>query len=405
MADEFKNYFRTVGENEGSKCHYPTRLDTYGCGCGHDCRYCYAKSQLSVRNNWNPFDPARADIEKIRRKVKQLEPGQIIRLGGLTDCFQPIEKFHRITYETIKAMNVQRVGYLIVTKSALVADDEYIAIMDKELAHIQISITMTDDALCAKYEKASLPSERIKAIEKLAAAGYDVAVRLSPLIPGYYDPSVINAIKCDKLLVEFLRNDGLIKKWFNIDWSDWTVKESNYGHLTLDRKKELLSDLTNFKEISVCEDCSEHYDYWKDRFNPNSNDCCNLRISADTLAQNEQRRLSEKRIMTKVRFKLQTVFNDGHVICHHNVKQTLLDTVAYVGAEKVRELGIMKNGCKLVSIDESEVSERWKDEVARDVLPNGMHLFCHMSTDAKAKLLQDISDRLGNPYKVEYVEQ
>ena len=302
-------------------------------------------------------------------------------------------------------MNEQRVGYLIVTKSAIVADDEYMAIMDKDLAHIQISITMTDDELCAKYEKASLPSERIKAIEKLAAAGFDVAVRLSPLIPGYYDPAIINAIKCDKLLIEFLRNDGLIKKWFNIDWSDWTVKESNYGHLTLERKKELLAELTNFKEISVCEDCSEHYDYWRDHFNPNPQDCCNLRISKEQLELNEARRLSEKRLMTKVRFKLQTTFKDGHVICHDNVKQTYLDTIAYVGAEKVRNLGIMKNGCKLVSIDESEVADRWKAEVARDVLPNGMHLFCHMSTDAKARLLQEISDRLGNPYIVEYVEE
>lgn len=75
-----------------------------------------------------------------------------------------------------------------------------------------------------------------------------------------------------------------------------------------------------------------------------------------------------------------------------------MDTVSYVGAEKVRELGIMKNGCKLVSIDESEVADRWKKEVTRVVLPNGMHLFCHMSTDAKAKLLQEISDRLGNPF-------
>lgn len=189
MAQEFKNFFRTVGENEGSKCHYPTRLDTYGCGCGHNCAYCYAKSQLSARKSWKPFAPSLPHIVKIRRRVKQLEPGQIIRLGGLTDCFQPIEVDHRITYETIKAMNEQRVGYLIVTKSAMVADDEYIAIMDRELAHIQISITMTDDELCSKYENASLPSERIKAIEKLAAAGFDVAVRLSPLIPGYYDPA------------------------------------------------------------------------------------------------------------------------------------------------------------------------------------------------------------------------
>ena len=153
MIKEFKGFYRTVSDNEGSKCHYPTRLDTYGCGCGHNCSYCYAKSQLNVRKKWNPKSPSVADIEKIRMQVMKLKPCSIIRLGGLTDCFQPIEAIHRVTYETIKILNEYRIGYLIVTKSALVASDEYIAIMDKELAHIQISITMTNDELCAKYEK------------------------------------------------------------------------------------------------------------------------------------------------------------------------------------------------------------------------------------------------------------
>lgn len=404
MAQEFKNFYRKVGLNEGAKCHYPTRLDTYGCGCGHDCRYCYAKSQLSVRYKWKPLDPALADIEKVCRRVKQLEPGTVVRLGGLTDCFQPIEREHRLTYKTIKEMNAQRVGYLIVTKNAMVADDEYMDIYDKELAHIQISITMTDDALCARYEKASPPSERIRAIEKLAAAGFDVAVRLSPLIPGLYDPAVVNAIKCDKLLVEFLRYDGLIKKWFDIDWSEWTVKDANYGHLPLERKQALLAELTNFKEVSVCEDCSEHYDYWRDHFNPNPQDCCNLVIPKSQLEINEARRLSEKRLMTKVRFKLKTTFADGHVICHPNVKQTYMDTIVYAGAERVRALNIMKNGCKLVSTNESEVTEYYRAEVKRDILPNGMHLFCHMSTDAKAKLLEEISVKTGLGFVVEYVE-
>lgn len=78
MIREFKNFYRTVGENEGSKCHYPTRLDTYGCGCGHNCVYCYAKSQLSMRNNWFPSAPSIPDIEKIRRKIKTLEPGPVV---------------------------------------------------------------------------------------------------------------------------------------------------------------------------------------------------------------------------------------------------------------------------------------------------------------------------------------
>lgn len=195
-----------VGGNEGNKCHYPTRLDTYGCGCSHDCMYCYAKSLLGFRKLWNPENPSVADVEKIRRKIAKLpKDTPAIRLGGMTDCFQPIEATHKVTYETIKELNEHRIPYLIVTKSAMVASDEYMNILDKDLAHIQITVTTTDDELAKSYEKASPPSERIKAIEKLQSAGFDVTLRLSPYIPEYVDLEVLNQVKCNKILVEFLR--------------------------------------------------------------------------------------------------------------------------------------------------------------------------------------------------------
>lgn len=276
---EFKSFYKTVGGNEGNKCHYPTRLDTYGCGCGHDCSYCYAKAMLSFRKNWSPENPGIADIEKIRKKCAKIPKGKIVRLGGMTDCFQPIEHIHRNTYETIKSLNENGIGYLIVTKSAMVADDDYIEIMDKNLAHIQVSVTTTDDALSVKYEKASVPSERIKAIEKLYEKGFDVALRLSPLIPGYIDFDKLNAVNCDKILVEFLRVNHWIQKWFDIDYSDYTLKQSGYLHLPLERKLEYLQKITGFKEVSVCDDVDEHYEYFKAHFNPNPDDCCNLRIA------------------------------------------------------------------------------------------------------------------------------
>jgi len=34
---EFQSFFKTVEGGEGGRCKYPTRLDTYGCGCSHDC--------------------------------------------------------------------------------------------------------------------------------------------------------------------------------------------------------------------------------------------------------------------------------------------------------------------------------------------------------------------------------
>lgn len=272
---EFKSFFKKVGGNEGSKCHYPTRLDTYGCGCSHDCKYCYAKSLLNFRKLWNPLDPAVADINKIRKRIAKLDKAEVVRLGGMTDCFQPCEAVHRVTYETIKALNERGIHYLIVTKSAMVA--EYMDVLDKKLAHIQITVTTTDDGLSKTYEKASVPSERIKAIETLEENGYDVALRLSPFIPQYVDYGVLNAVKCRKILVEFLRVNSWIEKWFPIDYSEWTVKQNGYKHLPLDRKIELLKNI-HFEQVTVCEDETEAYAYWQNHFNYNRNDYCNLRM-------------------------------------------------------------------------------------------------------------------------------
>ena len=275
---EYKSFFKKVGGNEGNLCNYSTRLDTYGCGCQHDCKYCYAKSLLSFRGLWNEKEPSVADIEKIKRKLDRIKYQNevILRLGGMTDCFQPIEAVYGVTYETIKALNERGIGYLIVTKSALVASDKYIEVMDKKLAHIQITITSTDDKTALEYEKASQVSERIKAIEKLQKAGFDVQIRLSPYIPQYVDINKINAIKCDKILVEFLRSNSFIRKTFPIDYSEYTVKHGNYNHLELAKKLELLNGIT-IKEVSVCDDVPEHYDYFKENVNKNRDDCCNLR--------------------------------------------------------------------------------------------------------------------------------
>ena len=279
---EYLGFLKTVEGNEGSKCHYPTRLDTYGCGCGHDCSYCYAKDMIinmSGPEGWNPTHPKVADLWRIENRIKRgdLKSGDIVRLGGLTDCFQPVEKKYRTTLETIKILNKYGIGYLIVTKSHMVADEEYLAVMDPELAHIQLTTTTFDAKLAALYEKASTPEKRVDAIEKLQRQGYDVFLRLSPYVDGWIDFDKLNQVQCDKILVEFLRVNTTIARRFNVDIEDFPVREAGYWHMSLEHKLEVLSKVTGFKEITVCDDCTEHYEYFRDHFNPNPKDCCNLR--------------------------------------------------------------------------------------------------------------------------------
>lgn len=277
MEKEFKSFYKEVTGNEGSKCHYNTRLDTYGCGCEHDCSYCYAKSLLNFRKLWDAENPSVADIEKIKKKIKKLPKDKVIRLGGMTDCFANVELRHRVTYHTIEALNEAGIQYLIVTKSDNVAGREYLSVMDKSLAHIQVTITCFDDDMYRKlkYEKAPVPSRRIKAVETLQREGFDVAVRLSPFIPEFVDYDTLNKIKCEKVIVEFLRVNSWIQKWFDIDYTPYTVKEGGYKHMPLERKIELIKNIKG-KKISVCEDESRAYEFWRDNFNPNKDDCCNL---------------------------------------------------------------------------------------------------------------------------------
>lgn len=266
---EYKSFYKEVKGNEGQKCRYNIRLDTYGCGCAHDCSYCYAKSLLNFRGLWDAVTPSVANLEQIERKIKQLPAGSIVRLGGMTDCFQPLEKQMEVTKATIMLLNEHGIRYLIVTKSDLVC--EYMDILDKHLAHIQISATWIP------CEKAVSIERRIKAIETLYDAGFDVAVRLSPYIPQFVDYGRLNSIKCNKIVVEFLRVNHWIKKWLPLDYSEYTVKQSGYEHLPLEKKIEYLSRVTGFDEVSVCEDVSEHFDFWKEAVNFNKDDCCNLR--------------------------------------------------------------------------------------------------------------------------------
>lgn len=280
---EFLSFYKTVSGNEGSLCRYTTRLDTYGCGCAHDCSYCYAKSLLNFRGLWSPQAPRVASMAKIARRIKRIAAGSIIRLGGMTDCLQPAEAQHKVTRATIARMNRAGIGYLIVTKSHLIATDEYLRLLDPNLAHLQITVTNTDDKTALTYEKCSLSSKRLEAVKTLQDAGIDVQLRLSPYIEDFINPKVIQNCGVKRIVVEFLRVNHWIEKWIGdlVDLTPYTMKHGGYRHLSLETKVESINHLRTALpgcSFTVCEDVPEHWAYWREHVNPNPEDCCDLRV-------------------------------------------------------------------------------------------------------------------------------
>lgn len=275
--EEYKSFYKTVGGGEGSRCNYPTRLDMYGKGCQHNCQYCYARSLLGFRSLWDPVQPACADRDKVRKRLDRLEPGTFLRLGGMTDPFQPLESEHHHTEWLIRELNDRGIKYLIVTKSATVADCEAI---DPELGHVQVSVTYTGDKAPEGFELASSPGDRLEAAKRLYERGIDTQIRLSPYIPEYVDLDVILASPVDKILVEFLRVNTFIKRTFpSMDFKAWTVKAGGYNHLPLATKVKMLEPLRGQKRLTICEDHPDHYEYFRANINANPDDCCDLRVA------------------------------------------------------------------------------------------------------------------------------
>ena len=90
---------------------------------------------------------------------------------------------------------------------------------------------------------------------------------------------LITDCKVDKVIVEFLRANAMIKKKMPYyDFSAWNQKQDGYQQLSLSAKKLLLKPLlATGKQISICEDYTPHYKWFVENVNYNKEDCCNLR--------------------------------------------------------------------------------------------------------------------------------
>jgi len=206
-------------------CHYPLRIDTYS-SCFHNCTYCYARDILDRVHLWEPDNVRVADIETIKREIeahilkkrcdgalaKAIQHRIPARLGGLTDCFQPIERKKKVTYQLLNYLNSINYPYLIVTKSNLIAEEVYLKAMRKDLAYIQFTITTLNENTAKLLEpNAPSPKRRIEALKHLHNKGFYIAGRISPIIPNITETDCfevvdeLEALGVPHIIFEFFR--------------------------------------------------------------------------------------------------------------------------------------------------------------------------------------------------------
>ena len=166
-------------------------------GCEHGCIYCFARpthaySGLSSGLDFETKLFAKPDVVE-RLKAELAKPGyrcRMMALGTNTDCYQPIERQHRLMRGILSVLHDCNHPLGIVTKAHLVTRDiDLLAAMAKKnLAHVFVSLTTLDRGLARAMEpRASTPARRLEAIRMLARAGVPTGVMVAPVVPGLTD--------------------------------------------------------------------------------------------------------------------------------------------------------------------------------------------------------------------------
>ena len=192
-------------------CDLPIRFDTY-VGCTHGCKYCFAEKFRDMKDIevGEKAQNLKAFIEGKRGKdTKWCDWNIPIHIGGMSDPLQPIEKTKRIFYECLKVLAETQYPYVVSTKGALLADEEYLSLIEKTNGVIQVSMVCSSyDILergCPTYE------ERLEIVKKVAPRVKRLIIRIQPYMHEVYDEVFNNLSRLKEAGVYGIIIEGM--KW------------------------------------------------------------------------------------------------------------------------------------------------------------------------------------------------
>jgi DNA repair photolyase len=163
-------------------------------GCEHGCAYCFARPYHDYLGWSSGLDFETKILVKTRAPEllraelsgRKWRP-ETVMMSGVTDCYQPAERYFRLTRACLEVLAEFRQPVGIITKNFLVTRDlDLLAELARwQCVSVNISVTTLDADLAGKLEpRAARPEHRLRAIRLLAEAGVPVNVLVAPVIPG-----------------------------------------------------------------------------------------------------------------------------------------------------------------------------------------------------------------------------
>jgi DNA repair photolyase len=166
-------------------------------GCEHGCAYCFARPYHEYLG-WSSGLDFETKI-MVKRRAPELLRAELsarkwqpvpIMMSGATDCYQPAERYFRLTRSCLEVLAEFRQPVGIITKNFLITRDlDLLAELARyHCVSVSVSVTSLDPELAGRLEpRAARPEHRLRAIKLLADAGVPVTVLVAPVIPGLTD--------------------------------------------------------------------------------------------------------------------------------------------------------------------------------------------------------------------------
>ncbi len=256
-------------------------------GCGFGCSFCYVRTFVKDPNHeWGNFVRVRKHVNtklikelrkplrlqgllKVNKNGKNyrtigpiqkdddnnpilLYKNKRLVIGTMTDPYQPLERKHRITRETIQKLldtpTFSKVG--IFTRSPIILEDLNL-IKKLPRARIHYSISPFPKDIMAKLEPIAIStSRRIDTIKKIKDAGIRVHVSVAPAIP-YYSEQVTYE---------------LAEKLGKIGIDEFFVDPVQPYNAAFQKMSECLQDDPNWLDVETLLANKANYLLWKDQY-------------------------------------------------------------------------------------------------------------------------------------------
>ncbi len=190
-------------------------------GCEHRCTFCY------VRAYERRADRASGDgygrTVRVKVNVAEVLRGELSRrswhretvaIGAATDPYQPAEGRYRLTRRCLEALRDHSTPASLITRSPMVVRDVDVLSQLARRAEVGVSFSLpTLDLQVWRLTEPGTapPQQRLRALEKLVAAGIRAGVAIAPILPGLSDrPDQLEAV------VRAAREAGATDLWSGV---------------------------------------------------------------------------------------------------------------------------------------------------------------------------------------------